>query len=196
MSRNGKKAPRKAVMEKALLRRQVKEREKVAEHVHRLQQLKAGDESPHIQDLNRQMAALLKGHNELVTAFNGNIRGFADSIQHLDSRVGALAMVLDDLVRKGPEGILTLPASDLKNAGPDHPAVGGVHWPKYISMYLKQIEGELQQLRERQDAAKAVQLDPLITPPELVDEDEEPVVFGGKEDDVQDSPRESTGTEG
>lgn len=187
MSRNGqRKKPRPAQIQKALARRQEKERAKVAGHIKHLQDLDAGDKNPHIQELKQQLALVIKGHNELVTAYNTNWRGFGASIQHLDSRVGAIALVLDDIVRGGVDNVTKLSAVDLGlHDAAQNPKVGGVHWPGYIKMYLDQVTAELAILKEQReqqglDAPQTKPFDPLITPEEEPDDDND-VVFGGKD---------------
>lgn len=207
MSRNGRRTkPRAAQVQKALARAQEKERAKVAVHINRLQQLEAGDKNPHIQQLTEQMQRLVDGHNNLVAAYNTNWKNLTNSIQHLDSRVGAMALVLDDIVRGGIENVTKLSVIESPDGSPEHRSVGGVHWPGYIRMYLKQVEAELEMLKEQQQAeAEATQaaaapqaepFDPLITPPE--DQTEDDVVFGGKDEqeDGEASTGQSTGTSG
>lgn len=183
MSRNGQKSrPRPSQVKKVLARQQAKERVKVAEHIHKLQQLDAGDKNPHLQELKQQLQLVVNGHNDLVNAYNSNWAGFGNSIQHLDSRVGAIALVLDDLMRGGLENVSKL--SSIEAPTPDHPTVGGVHWPGYIKMYLKQVEAELALLKEQHSSAapQAEPFDPLITPTPEELEHSGDVVFGGKDD--------------
>ena len=151
MSRNGQRnRPRPSQVKKVLERQQAKERAKVAQELLKLQQLDAGDKNPHVQELKQQLALVVKGHNELVTAYNSAWQGFGQSIQHLDSRVGAMALVLDDLMRGGIDNVTKLSAVDLGlHEAAEHPTVGGVHWPGYIKMYLKQVEAELATLKEK-----------------------------------------------
>lgn len=199
MSRNGKnRKPRPRQVQKALLRQQEKERARVAGHVLKLQQLQAGDQSPHIQQINKQLELLVRGHNELAEAYNKNWQGFANSIQHLDSRVGAIMLVLDDIARGGLEEVTKLDAEALGlHKGAEHPQLGGVHWPGYIHTYLKKVEAELEQYKKQAEAAQTVQFDPLITPPTVEDEpDTDDVVFGGKDEDGEASSGLSTGTAG
>ena len=197
MSRNGKK-PRAKQVQKAMARAQEKERARVAVHISRLQQLNKGDQDPHIQKLYQQVDLLVQGHNELATACNTNWKGFSDSIQHLDSRVGAMMLVLDDIVRDGVEGVTRLDALALGlHESAEHPQLGGVHWPGYIRTYLKRVEAELAELKARhQAAAQKEPFDPLITPTTEETEPEE-VVFGGKdEDNGEAGTGHATGTEG
>lgn len=194
MSRNGQKQkkPRPSQVAKIQARALVKEREKVAVEVHRLRQLEEGDKNPHIQELRKQVSVLLAGHNELVTKFNSNAQGMAQSIQHLDARVGAMMFVLDDIVRGGVGNVSTMSAMEAPSPG--HRTVGGVHWQGYIHMYLKQLEMELEELRAKNEAAGA---EPLRTPEAEAIEDDEPVVFGGKDDsDGEASTEHATGTTG
>lgn len=184
MSRNGQRnRPRPSQVKKVLARQQAKERAKVAQEIHKLQQLDEGDKNPHVQELKQQLSLVVKGHNELVTAYNNAWQGFGQSIQHLDSRVGAMALVLDDLVRGGIDNVSKL--SPLEAPTPEHPTVGGVHWPGYIKMYLTQVEAELAALKESHssEAPQTAPFDPLITPEGDVDEsaDYSDVAFGGKD---------------
>jgi hypothetical protein len=205
MSRNGRNRPRPAQVKKALARAQDKERARVAVHIDRLQQLQAGDQNPHIQKIFQQINLLVEGHNSLATACNANWKGFGDSIQHLDARVGAIAQVLDDLVRGGIPNITTLSALESPDGKFDNPMVGGVHWPGYIKMYIDRVTVELAELKARHQAqAEASQagateqtepFDPLITPNQEEAEPED-VVFGGKDEDVEAGTGSATGTEG
>lgn len=200
MSRNGKnRKPRTKQVQKALQRQQEKERAKVAGHVLKLQQLQAGDQSPHIQQINQQLDQLVKGHNELANAYNTNWTNFANSIQHLDARVGAMQLVLDDIVRTGIQEVTKLDAEALGlHEGAEHPQLGGVHWPGYIRTYLKKVEAELALLKQQGEQAQAAPFDPLLTPeaPEAEAETDD-VVFGGKDDeDGEASSGLSTGTTG
>lgn len=181
MSRNGQRTrPRPSQVKKAMERQQEKERAKVALHIKKLQDLDEGDKNPHIQELKEQLRLVVKGHNELVEAYNRNWQGFGNSIQHLDSRVGAIAMVLDDLVRGGIDNISKL--GSLEASSIDHPTVGGVHWPGYIKMYLKQVEEELAELKAKHSAAPQTEpFDPLITPEGEDQTESDDVVFGGKD---------------
>lgn len=183
MSRNGqrKRNVRAKQVQKVLQRRQEKERHKVASHILNLQQLQAGDQNPHIQQHAQQLELLIKAHNELATAYNKNWQNFSQSIQMLDTRVGAMMLVLDDIIRSGIEEVTKLDAEGLGlQAGAEHPQIGGVHWPGYFHTYLKKIEAELALLKTQAEAAQAVPFDPLITPPEI-NEEEADVVFGGKD---------------
>lgn len=192
MSRNGqkKRSPRPAQVAKIQARALAKERKKVAGEVLKLQQLEAGDRDPHIQELRSQVQALLKGHNELVTKYNDNTKGMSQAIQHLDARVGAMMFVLDDIVRGGITNVTKL--SPLEAPSPDHRTVGGVHWQGYVHMYLKQLELELDELRAKSEAPEL-----LVTPEPEETEDDEPVVFGGKDDgDGEASTEHATGTAG
>jgi hypothetical protein len=201
MSRNGQrnKKPRAKLVQKALARQQEKERAKVAVHIKNLQDLDAGDKNPHIQELKQQLQLVVNGHNDLVTAYNQNWHGFGASIQHLDSRVGAIALVLDDLMRGGLDNVSKLGPLDAPS--PDHPTVGGVHWAGYIKMYLNQVALELEEIKVQRAAAEAaspVHFDPLITPPEIQTEDDaNDVVFGGKDnDDVEASTGQAASAPG
>lgn len=200
MSRNGRSRPRPAQVKKALARAQEKERAKVAVHLNRLQQLQEGDQNPHIQKLVQQINLLVEGHNNLATACNANWKGFADSIQHLDARVGAIAQVLDDIVKGGIENVTRLSAIESPDGNPENPMVGGVHWPGYIKMYIDRVTTELAELKARQQAQaeseQAEPFDPLITPKQEEAEPED-VVFGGKdESNVEAGTGSATGTEG
>lgn len=187
MSRNGQRnRPRPSQVKKVLARQQAKERAKVAQEIHKLQQLDAGDKNPHVQEVKQQLALVVKGHNELVEAYNRNWQGFGQSIQHLDSRVGAMSLVLDDIVRGGIENVTKLSPVDLGlHEAAEHPTVGGVHWPGYIKMYLKQVEAELALLKDKHasEAQQTEPFDPLITPEDDADEsaDYSDVTFGGKD---------------
>lgn len=199
MSRNGqRKRPRPSQVKKVLARQQEKERAKVAVHINRLQQLNAGDQNPHLQQLKEQLQLVVTGHNELVEAYNRNWQGFGNSIQHLDSRVGAIAMVLDDLVRGGIENISKL--GPLEASSSDHPTVGGVHWPGYIKMYVKQVEAELAELKAKHESAapQTQPFDPLITPEgEEESAEVDDVVFGGKDsNDVEASTGQEASASG
>lgn len=209
MSRNGqRKMPRAKQVQKALARAQEKERAKVAVHLDRLSKLNEGDNDPHMQELRRQMQLLVDGHNNLVTAYNTNLQNFGNSIQHLDARVGAIFIVLDDIVKRGISDVTTLGPIDLGiHEGVEHPQLGGVHWAGYIRMYMKKVEEDLALLKQQQqEAAAAVQdsavpqaepFDPLITPEEEPTEDDSnDVVFGGKDADVEASTGHATGTPG
>jgi len=182
MSRNGQRnRPRPSQVKKALARQQEKERAKVATHIKRLQDLDAGDKNPHIQQLNQQLQLVVKGHNELVEAYNANWQGFGNSIQHLDSRVGAISLILDDLVRGGVDNISKLSALEAPSL--QHRSVGGVHWPGYIKMYLTQVNEELEELKAKHASAapQTEPFDPLITPEGETESADDDVVFGGKD---------------
>lgn len=190
-----KKRLRPSQVKKAVERQQEKERAKVAAHVHKLQQLAEGDQNPHIQQLSQQLELLVKGHNDLANAYNVNWKNFADSIKHLDARLGAMAIVFDDFVRGGVENVTKLTAVD---APEGHPAIGGVHWPGYVALYMKKVEEELAQLRAQAEAAQNAQIapfDPLLTPVPQ-DEAEPEEVFGGKEYDGEASPGLQTSATG
>jgi hypothetical protein len=99
MSKNGQQ-PRKIrakVLKKKLERQQVRERAKVARHVASLQQLNDADQNPAILELRRQCEANRRGCNELINAFNKNFRTYTDAIQHMDARMGAMMLVINDL---------------------------------------------------------------------------------------------------
>lgn len=188
MSRNGqqRKSPRPKQVQKALARKQEKERVKVAGHIHHLQQLDAGDKNPHIQELKQQVRLLVDGHNEFVTAYNNNVAGYGNALQHLDIRVGALCIVLDDIMRGGLDNVTRYTAIDTNNVA--DPSVGGVHWAGYMRMYVKKMEEDLAKLKAQQETAQVVPFDPLITPSTSEEtEDGNDVVFGGKDENGEDS---------
>ncbi len=196
MSKSGqmKRRVRAKQVQKVLERKQEKERAAVAKHVHLLQQQQAGDQNPHIQQLSQQLEHLVKGHNDLVTAYNVNWKNFADSIRQLDARLGALALVVDDLVRGGVDNVTRLAAADVPT--PDHEAIGGVHWHAYIRLYVKKVEEDLARLKAQEAAAQeapSVDFDPLITPP-AVDEDTDADVFGGKDNGFNGEAQLQVGT--
>lgn len=182
MSKNGqmKRRVRAKQVQKLMARKQEKERAQVAKHVLNLQQQQAGDQNPHIQDINRQLAALVQGHNELVTAYNANWKNFSESIRQLDARLGALFLVLDDLVRGGVDNVTKFTEADVSEPG--HPAVGGIHMHAYVRLYLKRAEEEFAALKAQAEAAQPPPFDPLVTPPGTAEESEADYVFGGKED--------------
>lgn len=187
MSRNGQKnRPRPSQVKKALARQQEKERAKVAVHIKKLQDLDAGDKNPHMQELKQQLQLLVNGHNDLVNAYNQNWHSFGASIKHLDSRVGGIVLMLDDLIRGGVDNVSKLGPLDLGlHEAAEHPALGGVHWPGYIKMYVNKVEAELAALKEKHasEAPQVVPFDPLITPEGEESPEDADVVFGGKDND-------------
>lgn len=207
MSRNGKnrKSPRAKQVQKAVQRQQEKERARVAGHLLKLSQLEGGDKNPHIQQINQQLSQLADAHDNLATAYNNNWQGFANSLQLLDARVGAIMLVLDDIVRDGIQEVTKLDAEGLGlHSAAQAPQLGGVHWPGYIHTYVKKVEAELAKLKEAHAAAappegsdepQTAPFDPLITP-EMDDTPEDEVVFGGKEDNGQVGTRLEAGAPG
>lgn len=166
----------------------------MAEHVHRLQQLAKGDADPHIQQLRTQYTELVQGFNNYVEGYNHNIKVFTDTLAELDSKIGAIALVVDDLVKDGVAGVTRLTELD---AGENTEAVGKVHWLAYITHYTQQVRAEVDRAKAAAvevQKAPEVQFDPLITPPAIEPEEEEEtvsVVFGG-DSDGQDSPGYAT----
>ena len=177
MSRNGQKKRnvRAKVAQRNLARQVAKERKKVAVEVNKLQLLTQGDQNPHIQQLIKQYNQLLEGHNELVKAFNANHQVYSNSLQHLDARVGATRLVIDDLVaglsKYAPDCLSELTRQSVDGAV----ALGGVHWLAYIKHYLDTVKKELEKAQQEASSAGS-----LITPE--VEPNGDDVVFGGTED--------------
>lgn len=106
------------------------------------------------------MGLLVKGHNDLVEAYNKNMQMFiGPSMAAFDERIGAMQLVLNDMV-VGEQ--VTTHEVDGKKA---------VHWEAYGLYYRKKLS----------DAAlnNDIATDKLITPetPEVSDD----VVFGGEQ---------------
>lgn len=108
--------------------------------------------------LHRQVALLTKGHNDLVEAYNARTKTFMESFQQLDLRVGAMQLVLDDMVQSS----VTTIEKDGKKV---------VHWEAYQLYYQKLLSESLMALKGASSEEK------LITPE--VPEASEDVVFGG-----------------
>jgi hypothetical protein len=99
------------------------------------------------QQLKDQVELNRKEHGELVEAFNKNFRTYTDAFQHLDTRIGALMLVLNDIVEllhhshSLDENILT--TTVVKSAG-SNSSIGEdrhqPHWEAYIKFYLKLIQ--------------------------------------------------------
>ena len=178
MSRNGQKRSnrklRSSVVAKRLEKLAKKERTEVAKEVTKLQQLAAGDADPHIQQLYRQFKELLDGHNHAVTGFNQNFQAYSKAIQHLDARLSALMMVVDDLVSGGVDNVTRL-VDDEKEGG----SLGGVHWEAYIRLHISKIKEQLaaQQAQAAAATESAEEETPLARPGDHI--------FGGDDHEIQ-----------
>lgn len=170
MSRNGQKRTnrklRSSVVAKRLESQVRKERTKVAKEITKLQQLAAGDHDPHIQQLNANIQELLKGHNAAVSGFNQNFLAYSKAIQHIDVRIGALMLVIDDLVKGGVADVTR------KEEG------GGVHWEAYIKHHINKLKEQLEAQAAQQAAEAPTDDESALAQPG-------DVVFGGDDHEVQ-----------
>lgn len=180
MSRNGqrRKNVRQKVIQRNLERQAERERKKVAVEIRKVQRLETGDNDPHIQGLQSQINQLLEGHNRLndghnslVGAHNTNFDVYSKAMTHLDARLGALVLAVDDLVL----GLAKVSSAFVENVtrGED----GRVHWRAYIKHYLDNVKSELERQGDQQTAAQV--RDPLLTPEEEAPLTTNDVVFGG-----------------
>lgn len=191
MSKSGTK-PRRQLRQKVvankLKRQSAKERTKVAREIHKLQQLGAGDLNPHIQQLRLDGDATRKGLNHLIQAFNDNSRMYAEAVQHMDARLGALALAFDDLVASLAASGIALP--ELTTTEKDGKTL--VFWEAYFKHYTENIRTELQARAAAATAGQTVSaipggeepvtLDPLFTPETPEESTHTDVVFGGDTD--------------
>lgn len=163
MSKNGKKqASKKKVRAKTVAKnlqeRANRERIRVAGEIVKLQRATASQSPVTPADLT----PLYDHLNRLTEVHNRNSQAFGAGIQHLDARVGAMMLYLDDLAR----GV------EVKRED------GGVGWEHYLTLYIEQI-------KQVQDKAAAGE--PTAPVAEDQDTGYNDVTFGGV-DDVQISP--------
>jgi hypothetical protein len=188
-NRGQKRQLRQKVVADKLKRQSGKERTKVAKELHKLQQLGAGDLNPHIQQLRLESKNTRDGLNGLIQAFNTNFQSYGGAMQQLDARLGAMALVVDDLVECLASAGTPLPElTVLKNEA----GRTSVHWEAYIKHYIDNVRAEL--LMRAEAAAKEEQvgaipggeepatLDPLFTPETPEESTHTDVVFGGDTD--------------
>lgn len=163
MSKSGRKKNKKIrakVVASRLEHQAQRERTKVAREVNKLQQLAAaGDINPHLQPVIQQVELLRQGHNSCIEAFNSNFASYGNAIQHMDTGLGAIMLVLDDLVAGGAENV-TRRADSLEHGQ-------GVYWEAYIALHLKKVA-------EKIEASKL-----QLTTPEPNGSDAGDVIFGG-----------------
>lgn len=184
MSRNGK--VRAKVVARRLQRQTEKERAKVAKALHSLQQTKALAESPAGAELTQQLELLRQSHNQLVESHNALVKNYGNSLQHLDMRLGAVVLVIDDLVKGGAGNVTRAVDANSDSAEP------GVYWEAYIKHYLAKLKAEIDAARKEQAAAEG---SPLITPAEEGSTEETDVVFGGDQKHVEaSSPGQASAT--
>ena len=162
------------MVRKNLARKAASEREAVAKELHKLQALNSGDADPHIQELRKNFEVLLAGHNEMVEASNRNAEAYSKAFQHLDLRVGALQLALDDVVRDLRSVQHTKVISHVPGLAEK------VDWPAYIKARLYAIKVEM---AKAQEGAK-LQEAPVAAPEDSIEETSMDVVFGGQ-DEVQ-----------
>lgn len=95
-------------------------------------------------------------------------------MQHLDVRLAALMLAVDDLVKGGVENVTRLVEED-EEGGP----LGGVHWEAYIRLHISKIKEQLaaQQARAAAAAEPAEEETPLARPGDHI--------FGGDDHEVQ-----------
>lgn len=111
---------------------------------------------------------------------------FSNITQHLDSRVGALFLAFNDLIRGG--FINVTKENALPGEAPDVELGPGVNWEAYIKFHLQEAQKAMEAFRAEQ-AAKVQ----LITPDgaaEVATDAEQPtdVIFGGDQEHVEVSP--------
>lgn len=188
-NRGQKRQLRQKVVAGKLKRQSDKERTKVAKELHKLQQLGAGDLNPHIQQLRLESKNTRDGLNNLIQAFNTNFQSYGGAMQHLDARLGALSLVVDDIVSSLAASGVALPELTVVQ----NEAKTLVHWEAYLKHYIDNVRAEL--LARAAAAAEAEQkvgatpggeepaiLDPLFTPEAPEESTHTDVVFGGDTD--------------
>jgi hypothetical protein len=185
---NQRRQLRPKVVANKLKRQSDKERTKVAREIHKLQQLGAGDLNPHIQQLNLENKNTRDGLNNLIRAFNDNFQSYGAAMQQLDTRLGALTLVVDDIVSSLALSGIALPElTVLQQEGKTL-----VHWEAYLKHYIDNVRAELlaraeaakveQQVGAIPGGEEPVTLDPLFTPETPEESTHTDVVFGGDTD--------------
>lgn len=158
----------------------------------KLQALQAGDKDPHIQELYAQHNKLLEAHNALVTGTNNNFSIYNRSIQELDSRIGAVFSVVQDIVDSIEDATKASSDDYLVRLTRTTVKVGDVEsvrvdWMHYINNHIALVKAEIAKLQEAQRAIEAklvAETEPLITPQASEEtapegDEDEPVEFGG-----------------
>jgi hypothetical protein len=134
--RKPKKSPRSSQVKKFLERRVKKERRKVAAAVLDLQHARAQDpEMAVAQSLTARLDRLESSHNEQAEVLNQNLAAFRAALQHLELRINAIQLVVDDVVADD----LTLLDTALPRRVP--------HWVAYQYTALQNIKRELEALK-------------------------------------------------
>jgi hypothetical protein len=118
-----------------------------------------------------QFQLLSTAHNELVNIYNKNTRAMQQAMQHLELRINALRLVVDDLVAGD---VTLLPGSHVDF----DPARAKVHWLGYHEYALKQMKEELAQVQADTAAVKEANVETLFSEPNQ-DAGSADVVFGG-----------------
>lgn len=102
--------------------------------------------------------------------------------QHLDARVGAQFLVLDDLIKGGFDNVTRV--NDLPGNAPERALGPGINWEAYIKFHLQKAKEAMEALtaQERQQI--------LITPedadaPEPTESEGMDVIFGGDQEHVE-----------
>lgn len=190
MSKNGmRKQVRPAVVKKVMERQAEKERVKVAKAIQNL----SLENNPLFKGLTADLTNLVQAFNGLAGTVNNNFSAQGQALQHIDFRVVALMMVLDDLVSGGTENVT-------KRVVADGERIEGVAWNSYFERYRQTILE--QQALGQQHVAAQQPADALITPAAAEGDAEEDsgyitTEFGGNEGviHVEDgSPKEARAT--
>lgn len=181
-TRSQRRQLRQRVVADKLKRQSDKERAKVAKELHKLQQLGAADLNPHIQQLSLENRQTREGLNRLIQAFNTNSRVYGGAMQQLDARIGALTLVVDDLVASLVAAGVSLP--ELTVVQQESRTL--VHWEAYLKHYIDNVRAALLAQAEAATGVRPIPggeepaiIDPLFTPGTPEESSSADVVFGG-----------------
>lgn len=183
---NGQKRKLRAKVVASKLKRQSdKERKKVAREIVKIQQLGAEGTNPQLEQLRLEGSSTRSSLNELIAAFNGNSQAYSGAFQHIDARIGAVMLVLDDLTASLTTSGVMLPELTTKVDEPSGRTV--VFWEAYIKHYIDNVRKELEAR-----AAAASAAPPLYTPEaEQTESNNLDVVFGGNDGEASSRGSES-----